>query len=161
MFADVIFIVSGALLLVGGFVFCFVPVIPGPPLAFLGLLSLRGVGAHDAPSASLLIAAAVLTVFAEVADYVMPAIGAKKFQCTRLGVFGSFAGTIAGLFFMPWGILVGPFLGAFLGELLMRRPLPLAMKGAAGAFLGFAAGLAVKLLCCAAMALWFLLALLK
>ena len=94
-----------------------------------------------------------------VADYIVPAIGAKKFNCSRWGTVGCFAGTIIGFFFVPIGILLGPFLGAFLGELIARKPVGAALKGGLGAFLGFLSGVFLNLLACVAMSVVFVLAL--
>ena len=58
---------------------------------------------------------------------------------------------LAGLFFVPVGILLGPFLGAFLGELIARKPVGAALKGGFGAFLGFLSGVFLKILACIAM----------
>ena len=58
---------------------------------------------------------------------------------------------LAGLFFVPVGILLGPFLGAFLGELFARKPVGAALKGGFGAFLGFLSGVFLKILACIAM----------
>lgn len=52
---------------------------------------------------------------------------------------------------MPIGILVGPFLGAFLGELIAMKSIAAALKGGFGAFLGFLSGVFLKILACIAM----------
>ena len=65
----------------------------------------------------------------------------------------------AQLFFVPIGILLGPFLGAFLGELIAQKPVGAALKGGLGAFLGFLSGVFLKLLACVAMSVVFVLAL--
>lgn len=87
----------------------------------------------------------VLTIIVTVADFIIPAIGAKKFNCSPYGTWGCVLGTFIGAFFFPIGLMVGPFLGAFLGELLARRDAFQAFRGALGAFLGFLAGTLLKL----------------
>ena len=141
-------IFAGLLLLIG-FVGCVVPVLPGPIIGYCGLLAL--IPTEKSPSALVLVTMGLVVAAVTVADYVVPAIGAKKFNCSRWGTVGCFVGTIVGLFFVPIGILVGPFLGAFLGELIAMKPIGAALKGGLGAFLGFLSGLFLKILACVAM----------
>ena len=142
-------ILAGLLLLIG-FVGCVVPVLPGPIIGYCGLLAL--IPTEKCPSTLILITMGLVVAAVTVADYVVPAIGAKKFNCSRWGTCGCFVGTIVGLFFVPIGILVGPFLGAFLGELIAMKPISAALKGGLGAFLGFLSGVFLKILACVSMA---------
>ena len=158
--ADIAFIVLGAILLVLSFIGCVVPVIPGPALAFAGLLCARGIAPHTAPSIYTLAVALAFVVVVIVLDYVVPALGARKFNCGKLGVFGCVVGTIVGLFFVPIGLVVGPFLGAMIGELLAGKKVRQSLKGAVGAFLGYAAGILLKLICCGSLAAVFVQAVL-
>ena len=141
-------ILAGLLLLIG-FVGCVVPVLPGPIIGYCGLLAL--IPTEKCPSTPVLVTMGLVVAAVTIADYVVPAIGAKKFNCSRWGTVGCFLGTIVGLFFVPIGILLGPFLGAFLGELIAMKPIGAALKGGVGAFLGFLSGVLLKILACAAM----------
>ena len=141
-------ILAGLLLLIG-FVGCVVPVLPGPIIGYCGLLAL--IPTEKCPSTLVLVTMGLVVAAVTIADYVVPAIGAKKFNCSRWGTFGCFVGTIVGLFFVPIGILVGPFLGAFLGELIAMKSIATALKGGFGAFLGFLSGVFLKILACIAM----------
>ena len=147
-----LFILAGILLLIG-FIGCVVPVLPGPIIGYCGLLTL--ILTERCPSTLVLVTMGLVVAAVTVADYIVPAIGAKKFDCSRWGTFGCFVGTIAGLFFVPIGILLGPFLGAFLGELIAQKPVGAALKGGFGAFLGFLSGVFLKLLACVAMSVVF------
>ena len=139
---DYFFYGLGALLLLVGFVGCVVPVLPGPVLGFLALLAL--LPTPVAPTtAQLAVAAGVLAVVM-VLDYVVPALGAKTFTCSGWGVFGCFVGTLVGVFFFPWGLLLGPFGGAFLGELVAGKTVAAATRGGFGALLGFIVTFALK-----------------
>ena len=89
----------GVLLLAAGAVGCVVPVVPGPLIAYCALL-VRPAAAGTVR----LSAGAVVVVAVAVADYVLPSMFARRFDCTGWGVFGCAAGTVAGLFFMPFGI---------------------------------------------------------
>ena len=141
-------ILAGLLLLIG-FVGCVVPVLPGPIIGYCGLLAL--IPTEKCPSTPILVMMGLVVAAVTVADYIVPAIGARKFDCSRWGTFGCFVGTVIGLFFVPIGILVGPFLGAFLGELIAMKPIGAALKGGLGAFLGFLSGVFLKILACIAM----------
>lgn len=141
-------IIAGLLLLIG-FVGCVVPVLPGPIIGYCGLLAL--IPTEKCPSILLLVTMGLLVAAVTVADYIVPALGAKKFNCSRWGTIGCFVGTIIGLFFVPIGILVGPFLGAFLGELIAMKPVGAALKGGLGAFLGFLSGVCLKIFACSVM----------
>ena len=147
-------ILAGILLLIG-FVGCVVPVLPGPIIGYCGLLAL--IPTERCPSMLVLVTMGLLVAAVTIADYIVPAIGAKKFNCSRWGTAGCFIGTIVGFFFVPIGILLGPFLGAFCGELIARKPLGAALKGGFGAFLGFLSGVVLKLLACVAMTVVFVL----
>ena len=105
----------GGVLIVVAFFGCIVPCVPGPLLGWCALLALA-FSRFAIPTAWLVAAGAVMAVVT-VLDYIVPAYGAKKFQCTRWGIFGCTVGTIVGMFFLPFGILIGPFAGAALGEL--------------------------------------------
>lgn len=144
----ILFCFLGLFLHLLGFIGCFVPVLPGPLIAYasLWLLTLWGYPI----SATALCLWSLLLLIVSVLDYVLPSICAKRFRCSGGGVFGSFIGTIIGLFFLPWGLFLGPFLGAALGELLAGRNLRAALKGGLGALLGFFLCLLLKLLAVAA-----------
>ena len=150
---SVVFVVLSGLLLLVGCCACIVPVLPGPLVAFCGLLLMNLT--PYAPSAGALVAFGLLTALASVLDNVVPALGAKRCKCSKWGVWGCVLGTFIGVFFFPAGLLLGPFLGAFLLELAHSRNAGQALKGGLGAFLGFLTGVALKLLTCLGMAAWY------
>ena len=92
--------------------------------------------------------ALVLVVLVQVLDYFIPLLGAKYSGGSRWGERGCLAGTLVGLFFMPWGIVLGPFLGAFIGELLGGRETKDALRSGFGSLLGFLLGTVVKCALC-------------
>ena len=148
---DWVWIVLSGLCLIAGFVGCVVPVIPGPVLSFAGLLLLIPT-THASPSMPMLGAGGVATLLAVVLDYIVPAMGAKKFKCSTWGVVGCTLGTIIGVFFFPFGIILGPFLGAVIGELIAGKNGSESLKGGFGAFLGFLVGVMLKLGVCGFLA---------
>lgn len=140
---DWILVGLGAVLICVALFGCVVPCIPGPLLGWCSLLALTFT--HFALPMAWLVGAGVVMVIVTILDYVIPAYGAKKFSCSRWGVFGCMVGTFVGMFFLPFGILLGPFIGAAAGELIAGRTLGKALKGGFGAFLGFLSGVFLKL----------------
>lgn len=137
------------IMIITGVIGCFLPIIPGPLLAYLGILCL--LPTTTAPSSTILIAFGVLTITITVLDYFIPVIGAKRFRCTRYGVRGCAVGTILGLFALPVGLILGPFLGAFVGEIIARQSINDAILSAVGALVGFIAGVITKTIVCVVM----------
>jgi len=141
---DHILIVIAAILIVLGLLGCFLPVIPGPPLSFGGLLILHFTRWGDINTDLLLwlgIAAAIATAL----DYVFPVWATKRFGGSKRGVWGSTIGLVVGLFFFPpLGIIIGPFVGAFIGEMTANQNQRSALKSALGSFVGFLLGTGLK-----------------
>ena len=154
---EVLYITIGWILLVIGFVGCFVPILPGPPIAYLSLFMAKVAGDHSQPTASVLVIAATAVILVTILDFVIPVIGAKHFKCSKAGTIGCFVGTIVGLFFLPFGVIVGPFAGALIGEAsIAGKNLSGAILGATGALVGFLLGTLAKLLCCGYLTYLFL-----
>jgi len=156
---DWVWAIIACVLFALSFVGCVVPVVPGPALAFGGLLVLMP--SSFAPTTQTYIWFGVACVVVLVLDYVVPAFGAKKFNCSKWGIFGCVVGTLVGIFFVPWGILVGPFAGAVVGELIAGKKFASSLKGGFGALLGFIFGVALKLAYCACCAGWCVALLIK
>ncbi|MCL1927289.1 MAG: DUF456 domain-containing protein [Treponema sp.] len=111
-------VILAFLFLLAGLLGSIVPVIPGPPLGFAGLLLLQWSGHGGFSSAFLLLWAAII-IAVTIIDYILPALMTKRFGGSRAAVIGSVLGLITGIiFFAPTGLLIGPFLGAFAGELI-------------------------------------------
>lgn len=151
--ADVGLIVLGAICLLVGFVGCVVPVLPGVACAYAALWTLYST--PYALAGDKLLIGGIVAAVAIVLDYVVPALGAKKFDCSGWGVFGCMVGTVVGIFFAPFGIILGPFLGAVAGELIAGKAMSAAMRGGFGALLGFIAGVVLKFAACALFTWWF------
>ena len=149
---DFLYAIVSALLLFLGLLGCVIPVIPGPALSYAAVLLLLPSRFAPSSGACVLFGAGCAVVL--VLDYVVPALGAKKFDCSRWGVAGSIVGTVVGMFFGLWGLIAGPFLGAVAGELMSGRKLSASLRGGFGAFLGFVSGVLLKVVYCIACAGW-------
>jgi uncharacterized protein YqgC (DUF456 family) len=99
-----------------------------------------------------------LMLLSHALDLLSGSLGAKWFGATRWGAFGGIVGTVIGMFFFPWGILLGPLCGVLLGELLGGQGLLPAGKSTWGTFLGTTAGIVCKMIIGAVMIAWFLIA---
>lgn len=137
-----------------GILGCILPVIPGPPLSYTGLLILYLWANHPLPggvdneiTGRFMIVWLVITVVVSILDYLVPAFFTKLTGGSREAVRGSVAGMLVGVvFFPPFGILAGAFLGALLGEIIFnRKNIGASLLSASGAFLGFIFGTGLKL----------------
>ena len=134
---DIILIILGIVCLLLGMVGCFLPVLPGPPLSYLGLLLLHWTEQVHFSTTCLLIWL-LLVIVVQILDYISPVLGTKYAGGSTGGNRGCMIGTVAGLFvFPPWGILIGPFVGAVIGELISGKQSVDAVQAGFGAFLGF------------------------
>lgn len=149
-------IVLAAILLLSGFACCILPVLPGQILAYGALFTLYMLGRPGCPSLTLMILTGIGTVVVTGIDFVLPGIGAAKFKSSRLGSWGSVIGSVIGVFFLPIGLLAGPFLGALAGEFLSGKRPRLALWGALGALIGFFTGVAFKLEWCVILTLAYI-----
>lgn len=141
---DFVFEIVGFLFVLLGIVGSFLPVLPGPLTGWVGLFLLHQSDRIPQDNTFLLTSFAIaLLVF--LIDYVIPALGTKKFGGSKKGIIGSTIGLIIGLLFLgPLGIIVGPFLGAYSGELLNKTEQKQALKAALGSLIGFLTGVFLK-----------------
>ena len=141
---DFVFEIVGFLFVLLGIVGSFLPVLPGPLTGWVGLFLLHQSDRIPQDNTFLLTSFAIaLLVF--LIDYVIPALGTKKFGGSKKGIIGSTIGLVIGLLFLgPLGIIVGPFLGAYSGELLNKTEQKKALKAALGSLIGFLTGVFLK-----------------
>lgn len=135
---DIALLIIGIILMILGILGSFLPVLPGPITSWIGLLVLHLSNAVPLNWTFLGITFAIAFIIWLI-DYFIPAIGTKRFGGTRYGVIGTMVGLIIGIFFFPpFGLIIGPFLGAFIGELIKdSKDSKRALKAAFGSFIGF------------------------
>lgn len=144
---DIVLIILSALCLLIGLGGCILPALPGTPISYVGLLLLHFTDRVQFTTTELLVWLGLVAV-SQLIDYIIPMLGSKYSGGSKWGSWGSFWGGIAGLFFLPWGIVLGPFLGAVIGELLGDKDLRQALKSGIGSLLGFLFGTVLKVALC-------------
>ena len=155
MFFDIFLVLLGLCFLIGGWLGCILPVIPGPPLSYIALLLLQFTRFADFSVQFLLITAAI-TIIITVVDFILPVWGTRKWGGSRAGTIGAILGLLVGLFFSPVGIIVGPFAGAFVCELIAGRETNAALRSGFGSFVGFILGAVMKLTVCAVFTYYYM-----
>lgn len=121
------------------------PVLPGAPVLLAGLVLAAWAENFAYVGYGTLIVLGLLVLLIYAVDFAAGAFGARRFGATRRGMVGAALGALTGLFFGIPGVLLGPFVGAVMGELSGRRRLGEAGRAGMGASLGLVLGAAAKL----------------
>ncbi|HPJ11766.1 MAG TPA: DUF456 domain-containing protein [Flavobacterium sp.] len=148
---DALLLVLGLLCMLGGILGSFLPVLPGPGLSWLGLLLLY-LTETVKMNYWVLGISLLITIIISLLDYVIPAQGTKRFGGSSYGVWGTNIGLVVGIFApIPLGFIIGPFVGAWVGELIYNsKDHNRAFKAATGSFIGFLASSFMKFVVCVA-----------
>ena len=141
---EILYIIIAVLLAIVGLSGAVLPVLPGPPIAFVALLMLLLCDGNDVSTMQLVVSG-VLAVVITVVDYIAPVWLAKKNGGSKGGTWGATIGLLLGLFLGPIGIILGPFLGAYVGELIVKTPKEKAFEVAAMTFVAFMLTTGIKL----------------
>jgi uncharacterized protein YqgC (DUF456 family) len=113
------------------------PALPGAPLSYAGLIALLFCDGANISSFTLWMGGIFLAIVS-ILDYVAPVWLTNLSGGSKQASRGSIAGMVAGLFFFPpWGLIIGPFIGAFIGELMTHATTDKAFKVAMMSFVGF------------------------
>jgi uncharacterized protein len=162
---DYVLLSLSFLAIILGLIGCLVPVLPGPPLSFLGILFLHlsKFGhyqnmASEQPliSNKTLIIFAAMAVFVSIFDYLLPIWGTKKLGGSKYGTRGATIGLFIGFFFGPAGVIIGPLLGAFVGEMIFKDDFRYALKAGLGSLVGFLTSIGLKLAASSVMTYFFI-----
>lgn len=141
---DIFLIILCFILILLGIAGSFLPVLPGPITGWAGLLLLHLTKAVPMSYTFLGITLAI-SIIILVLDYIIPAMGTKKFGGSKYGAIGTTVGLLIGLIVpIPLGFVIGAFLGAFIGEIIFIPNFPRAIRAALGSFLGFLASTTIK-----------------
>lgn len=151
-----LWITLGILLILVGIAGSLLPLIPGPPIAYAGLL-IQLCRDPDPFTSKFLWIWAGIVVVSLVLDFMIPIWGTKKFGGTKYGAWGCTIGFVLAFWMGPLGIIIGPFLGALAGEMIYGQSTKRSFKAALGSFAGFLLGSFLKLVICFMM-MYYLIA---
>jgi uncharacterized protein len=136
---EIVLLIIAGVFMILGILGSFLPVLPGVPLSWVGLLIfylIPGVGINY----FFLGITLAVTILIYVLNLIIPAMGTKKFGGSRKGMIGATIGLIIGIFApIPFAILLFPFIGAFIGEVINKSDSKTAGKAAFGSFVGLLA----------------------
>ena len=146
---DTLLLIIGLICMILGILGSFLPVLPGAILSWIGLLILHLI-AKIPMNYWVLGITLVITIVISILDFVIPAKGTKRFGGSSYGIWGTNIGLIVGIFApIPFGFIIGPFLGAFIGEMLHNSSdHKRALKAATGSFIGFLASNFIQFVVC-------------
>lgn len=139
-----LWILAGALACIG-LLGIALPVIPGAPVLFAGLALGAWLDDFAYVSQATVVALGFMAGATYGIDFIAGSLGAKKFGASPRAMFGAACGAVVGLFFGLPGVILGPFIGAVIGELSAQRTLGEAGRAGLGTALGLAFGAAAKL----------------
>ena len=143
---DIFLTILAAFFIILGIIGSFLPVLPGPLTSWVGLLILHLTDVIPM-NWTFLIITLIVAITIWILDYIIPAMGTKRFGGSKAGMIGTSLGLIIGLLSpIPGGIIIGPFVGALIGELINKSEFNKALKAAFGSFLGFLASTFIKFL---------------
>lgn len=132
--------------MIAGVLGSFLPILPGPPLSWIGLLLLHLTKIVPA-NTTFLVVTLVVAILVLVLDYIIPAVGTKRFGGSKSGMIGTTLGLLVAIIFPVFGvfgIVIWPFVGALIGELINKSTGQNAMRAAFGSLIGFLASTFLK-----------------
>ena len=145
---DIALIILGIICLITGLAGCILPMLPGPPVAYAGLILLHLTDGVQLSTTELLVCLLIVVVV-QVLDYIIPMLGTKYTgKGGKWANRGTLIGTLLGMFFLPWGIIIGPFVGAFMGATKDGMDNTQALKAGFGSLIGFLLGTVLKFVVC-------------
>lgn len=152
---EIIWIIIGIIFIITGIVGSFLPVMPGLPFSYAGLLMLQ-LTSQPPFGLMFLVYWAIIVVVVMSLESIVPAAGTKKFGGSSYGVAGTLLGAIFGFFlYPPFGIIFGPIIGAFAGEVFAGKTSRQALTAAIGSFIGFFIGTVIKVVTALIIAYYF------
>jgi len=156
MFWHVMIIILTALLMFAGLIGSVLPILPGPPLIFIGALVYAWHTDFKTITWETIALLLLLTLLSLILDFFASVFGAKKYGASRWGEGGALVGSAVGIWIGIWGAILGPFLGAVFLEGIRGRGIRQTLKIGWGTFLGFLIGMLGKIIIACAMIVIFI-----
>lgn len=144
---DIVLIIVALIATIVGLIGVIVPVLPGTLLSYAGMICISYVDGATTITTTQLVVCGVISVIVILLDYFLPGYFTKLFGGSKAGITGATIGTLIGVFFGLPGILLGPFVGAVAGEMIVSKvEFAVALKIGLGSFLSFLVGSGIKLI---------------
>ncbi len=137
-------VLLACLLVLVGLVGTVLPLLPGVPLVFAGLVMIAAVDGFRHVGLLPVLIAALLMLLALCVDLLASALAARTAGAGWSASIGAGLGTLIGLFFGLWGLLLGPLAGAALVDYGQRRDGTEALKVGLATWLGLLVGGLIK-----------------
>ncbi len=154
---DIVLILIAGALMITGILGSFLPVLPGVPVSWAGLLLLHLTSAVPM-NYTFLGVTLFITIIIFALQYAIPAFGTRYFGGSKAGMYGATIGLVAGIFTpVPFAILIAPFLGAYIGEIINKSDSRTALKAASGSFIGLLASTFMEFVVAAGFLILFIL----
>lgn len=147
---DILLVILALLCALIGLIGAVVPALPGPPVSFVALLLLSFCANVDV-SLTALVVAALFAFIVTILDYFAPLWLTNKKGGSKYGLWGTTIGMFVGFFFGLPGLIICPFLGALIGELLAKTSSDKALKVAFMSFVAFMLTTGLKVIYCIAL----------
>tara|TARA_B110000285_G_scaffold74108_1_gene85465 strand:- start:167 stop:700 length:534 start_codon:yes stop_codon:yes gene_type:complete len=147
-----------ACLLMLGLVGTLVPFLPGHLILFFAAVGHWLMLRQDSGVEWLtLVVLGFLLILSQVFEFLSGAAGTRWFGGTRWGAAGALIGGMVGIFFIPFGLILGPLIGSMFCEFVFAKKevRPATISGV-GSVLGTVAGMVVKIIVGVLMVVWFL-----
>lgn len=146
-------------LLIIGLIGCVVPIIPGHVILLVAAIVHRvALGESSGIRWWSFVVLTVLLIASQAFEFFSGAAGTKWFGGSKWGAWGALAGGIVGMFFFPFGLILGPLIGSLLFEkIFAKKENKPALVSGVGSVLGTVAGMVVKLAVGLVMSLWIVM----
>jgi len=157
---NVLYYILSIILILGGLIGIFLPVVPGIPVLFIGMLVLAALSKFTLISSTTVIILGILATLSIVSDYLSGAIGAKYSGAGILGILGAIVGSLFGVSVLgPVGLILGPALGVFIFEILSRKKIKVSARSATFTLFSTLAGMIFNIVLAVTMLIILIIAL--
>lgn len=145
MTADIWIWLLAFVLVIVGIAGSVLPALPGVPMVFAGLLLAAWVDDFQRVSLWVVGLLGFLTLISVVVDFAATALGAQRVGATRWAILGAAIGTLAGVVLGIPGLILGPFIGAVIGEMLSHGEFQKATRAGLATWMGLIFGTLAKI----------------
>jgi uncharacterized protein YqgC (DUF456 family) len=137
--------IVAVLLVVVGIAGTVLPMLPGVPLVFAGLLLAAWHGGFDQVGIITMVFIGAIAAMAWAVDFFASVMTAKKAGASKYALWGAAIGALVGIMGGIPGLIIGPAVGAIIGELITHKDTTKATTVGIAAGLGFVLALAIKI----------------